>query len=73
MPDALSKTVPIWCSVINRFVSEKWTKTSFPEEAVSEQEISSIERLIPSFMNSFKVTILMFTLMKRTLELIQRQ
>ena len=72
MPDALSKTVPIWCAVINRFVSEKWTETSFPMEIVCEQEISSIERLMPSFVNSFKVALLMSTLTKRTPELIQR-
>jgi tRNA A64-2'-O-ribosylphosphate transferase len=55
MPDALSKTVPIWCAVINRFVSQKWTETVFPLDVVSEQEISSIDGLIPSFVDSFKV------------------
>jgi len=56
MPDALSKTVPIWCAVINRCVSkgEEWNETYFPEESVSAQEMSSIETLIPSFVTSFR-------------------
>ena len=73
MPDALSKTVPIWCAVMSRFVSEKWTETFFHAEVVSEQEISSIDALIPSFVNSFKVSFQISTLMKRTLVLIQHQ
>lgn len=56
MPDALSKTVPIWCTVLNRIVSteKKWAETFFPEESVSAQEISIIESLLPSFVNTFK-------------------
>jgi Rit1 N-terminal domain len=56
MPDALSKTVPIWCAVINRCVSkgEEWNEVCFPEESVSAQEMSSIETLIPSFVSSFR-------------------
>jgi len=72
MPDALSKTVPIWCGVINRFVSEAWKETVFPPEVVSEQEVSSIEALIPSFLNSFKVSSQLSTLTTRTRALIQR-
>lgn len=73
MPDALSKTVPIWCGVINRFVSEESTETFFPTEVLSAQEVSSIEALIPSFLNSFKVCSQLSTLTTRTLALIQRQ
>lgn len=64
MPDALSKTVPIWCAVINRVVSKggEWDKTCFPEGTVSAQEISSIESLIPSFVTSFKVILIVFML-----------
>ena len=57
MPDALSKTVPIWCAVLNRCFSrgsgsdEIW----FPSECVSAQEKSHIEALIPSFVNTLKV------------------
>jgi len=64
MPDALSKTVPIWCAVINRVISkgEEWDKTYFPEQNVSAQEISSIETLLPSFVTSFKVILMFFML-----------
>jgi tRNA A64-2'-O-ribosylphosphate transferase len=55
MPDALSKTVPIWCAVMNGFVRDNWMETTFPEDVVSEQEISSIEELLPSFLTSLKV------------------
>jgi tRNA A64-2'-O-ribosylphosphate transferase len=57
MPDALSKTVPIWCAVINRCVGEgkQWTETHLPSVCVSPQEASSIEALIPMFVRSLKV------------------
>lgn len=57
MPDALSKTVPIWCAVINRSIGEgkKWDELCFPSTCVSAQEISSIEALIPSFVQSLQV------------------
>jgi tRNA A64-2'-O-ribosylphosphate transferase len=61
MPDALSKTVPIWCAVINRSVAKgkPWGELHFPNTCVSVQEISSIEALIPSFVQSFKVGLLL--------------
>ncbi|KAI0704251.1 tRNA A64-2'-O-ribosylphosphate transferase [Cytidiella melzeri] len=50
MPDALSKTVPLWCAVINRAVKIRYTKgndwdTSLytPPGVVSAQEHSQIE------------------------------
>ena len=57
MPDELSKSVPIWCAVINRVASKgkEWGTTYFPPESVSLQEISAIQSLIPSFVTSFKV------------------
>src|SRR5271155_181541 len=60
MPDALSKTVPIWCTVLNRSVLGDATSfpTAFPEGVVAPQEISHIERLIHPFVASFKVAIL---------------
>ena len=60
MPDALSKSVPIWCAVINRVASkgQEWGKAYFPPESVPTQEISSIESLIPAFVTSFKVVLL---------------
>jgi tRNA A64-2'-O-ribosylphosphate transferase len=73
IPDALSKTVPIWCAVINRVAGRlsqvikndddddndenKWLELQFPKESVSPQEIAAINRLIPSFVRSFKVLI----------------
>ena len=74
IPDALSKTVPIWCAVINRVAGRlsqgkkaddddddddenKWFELQFPKESVSPQEIAAINKLIPSFVRSFKVLI----------------
>jgi hypothetical protein len=59
MSDALSKTVPIWCAVINRCISagNEWTETYFPKECVSVQEMFFIESLIPSFVQLFKVVL----------------
>jgi tRNA A64-2'-O-ribosylphosphate transferase len=59
MPDALSKTVPIWCAVINRCISneEHWNEIYFPGESVSVQEIASIESLIPNFVKKLKVVL----------------
>src|SRR5579862_2661942 len=65
MPDALSKTVPIWCAVINRSISSKkeFQELHFPEESVSPQEIALINSLLPSFVESFKVSpLLVFSL-----------
>lgn len=60
IPDALSKTVPVWCAVINRAVSkyekgEEWSELCFPEESVSPQEVAAIRMLIPSFVRLFQV------------------
>lgn len=53
MPDALSKTIPIWCSVLNRFlfpgqpqIHELYT----PPQAVSQSEHAQIAALLPSFL-----------------------
>lgn len=48
MPDALSKTVPIWCSVINKAI---FNSDDFfvPPQVVSEHEKSQIYSLIPLF------------------------
>ncbi|CAN6606756.1 tRNA A64-2'-O-ribosylphosphate transferase [Trichomonascus vanleenenianus] len=53
MPDALSKTVPIWCAVLNAMffdMAELYT----PPNAVSESEHSQIEALIPDFVAHLK-------------------
>lgn len=49
LPDALAKTVPIWCSVINRVIARKHAISTFdtalstPSYAVSPSEHSQIE------------------------------
>jgi len=53
MPDALSKTIPIWCSVLNRFLFP--TKPKFhglytPPQVVSLSEHAQITALLPSFL-----------------------
>lgn len=57
MPDALSKTVPIWCCVLNRvlFPSESFSHALFvPPRVVSDSERSQIEARVPSFVTSCK-------------------
>ena len=52
MPDALSKTIPIWCSVLNRvlFPKEPYFHDLYtPPQVVSESENAQITSLIPSF------------------------
>ena len=58
MPDALSKTVPIWCCVMNRVifpdkVGEEWHGLYVPPGAVAESERSQIEARVPGFVEAF--------------------
>ncbi|KAH6843953.1 tRNA A64-2'-O-ribosylphosphate transferase [Alternaria alternata] len=57
MPDALSKTIPIWCCVINRAIfgrEEKGEVKLFsPPQAVSESEHAQIETKIDGFVRQF--------------------
>ncbi|KAH7355542.1 initiator tRNA phosphoribosyl transferase-domain-containing protein [Pyrenochaeta sp. MPI-SDFR-AT-0127] len=56
MPDALSKTVPIWCCVINRaiFSNENGKHGLYtPPQAVSESEHAQIEKRIDGFVAQF--------------------
>ena len=46
MPDALSRTVPIWCCVINRLHSEAWHDVCVPNDIVSAVEQSRMEAKI---------------------------
>lgn len=58
MPDALSKTVPIWCAVINRalFPSElAYHAVAFPPDYLGASEESQIENRIDGFVQSLKV------------------
>lgn len=60
MPDALSKTVPIWCCVINRAILAndvgKHELYTLPQ-AVSESEHAQIERKIDRFVEQFLVSL----------------
>ncbi|CAN9202217.1 unnamed protein product [Alternaria alternata] len=57
MPDALSKTIPIWCCVINRAIfgrEEKGEVKLFsPPQAVSESEHAQMETKIDGFVRQF--------------------
>ena len=57
MPDALSKTIPIWCSVLNRlFFPEESRSVELhtPPQIVSPSEHAQISGLLPSFLDSFR-------------------
>lgn len=56
MPDALSKTVPTWCSVLNRVLFPDLASSHAlvtPAGAVSASEASQIEARLPGFVASF--------------------
>lgn len=58
MPDALSKTVPIWCCVLNRALfpdNPDCHGLHVPPNVVSDSEKSQIEARIPDFVASFKL------------------
>lgn len=55
MPDALSKTVPIWCAVLNRtlFPSNTWShNVNFPPDYLGASEQWQIEQRIDGFVKS---------------------
>ncbi|OBZ69549.1 Uncharacterized protein C3F10.06c [Grifola frondosa] len=58
IPDALAKTVPIWCTVFNRtlsrtYLNDSWDTSLYcPPGAVSEQEKAQIEARIDSWVDS---------------------
>ena len=57
MPDALSKTVPIWVCVLNRLLFPDAQETHIlqtPKNAVSPSEYSQIDKRIPDFVRDFK-------------------
>lgn len=56
MSDALSKTIPIWCAVINRVLFPELKeahKLCTPPRCISESEHDQIEQLIPEFVERF--------------------
>ena len=57
MPDALSKTIPIWCSVLNRLLfadSAQSHELYTPPQAVSQSEHAQIAALLPYFLASLQ-------------------
>lgn len=57
MPDALSKTVPIWCCVINRAIFGTSHNLYTPPQAVGESEHAQIEARIDGFVRQFLVSL----------------
>lgn len=58
MPDALSKTVPIWTAVMNRALFPDhvaYHKVQFPPNFLGGSEESEIERRIDGFVDALKV------------------
>ncbi len=60
IPDALSKTIPIWICVLNRALFERqegweedWGKLRTPPGVVSEMEHAQINARIPQFVSDF--------------------
>ena len=65
MPDALSKTIPVWCAVVNKAIAQKfpsevpqgWDTNLFtPPASVSRQEHHQIEKRIEEWAESLAVT-----------------
>lgn len=57
MPDALSKTIPIWCSVLNRFLfpdRPQFHDLYTPPQVVSRSEHAQVATLLPSFLTSLE-------------------
>jgi tRNA A64-2'-O-ribosylphosphate transferase len=53
MPDALSKTIPIWCAVVNSFLFPDASRCHVlhtPPQVVSQTEHAQISALLPSFL-----------------------
>lgn len=66
MPDALSKTIPIWCAVVNKAIAKKfpseipqgWDTNLFtPPASVSQQEHHQIEKRIGEWAKGLAVNI----------------
>ncbi|KAK2602782.1 hypothetical protein N8I77_009288 [Diaporthe amygdali] len=57
MPDSLSKTVPIWCCVLNRTLFPELTESHglyVPPNVVSDSEKSQMLSRVPGFVDSLK-------------------
>jgi len=61
MPDALSKTVPIWCTVLNRLLFPNQTdfhELRTPGEVVTPSEHAQIVAAMGGFVQKAKVRLL---------------
>ncbi|KAH7393505.1 tRNA a64-2'-o-ribosylphosphate transferase-like protein [Cadophora sp. MPI-SDFR-AT-0126] len=57
MPDALSKTIPIWCSILNRVLFPNETQLHnlyTPPQVVSQSEHAQMTALLPSFADALR-------------------
>ncbi|KAL9578897.1 MAG: hypothetical protein Q9212_005424, partial [Teloschistes hypoglaucus] len=71
MPDALSKTIPIWCTVMNRLVFEEWPRDFplyTPDAVVSRSEHSQIEARIPALVEEAKLLDLPLSILRHRLK-----
>ena len=58
MPDALSKTIPIWCAVMNRLLFPDLSSShtlQTPEDVVAWSENAQIEARLDDFTEQAKV------------------
>lgn len=53
MPDALSKTIPIWCAVLN-FALLDYKEMRFPADCVAASEIDIVKSLVPEWAENFR-------------------
>ena len=59
MPDALSKTVPIWCAVLNRLLFENISERhalNTPPQVVGKSEHAQIEARLDVFLEDAKAS-----------------
>lgn len=55
MPDALSKTIPIWCAVLNRFLfPDLEIELHTPPQVVARTENAQMQALLPQFLKSLQ-------------------
>ncbi|KAK3308828.1 tRNA A64-2'-O-ribosylphosphate transferase [Chaetomium strumarium] len=69
MPDALSKTIPTWCAVLNRVLFPSQPHALYvPPNTVSSSEASQISALLPDFVSSFLSLAIDLAPLRRTLK-----
>lgn len=55
MPDALSKTIPIWCAVINRLLFGAG-EVYLPEEIIGASEAAQIQEKVDAWVKDAEVS-----------------